>query len=68
MSRSFNDLRRNSDAFAETRRALADRKAAREDRRREFAEMGFEAEADALAALPIFGEVRREAARRALRG
>jgi len=63
MSRSFNDLRRNSDAFAETRRALADRAATREARAAELAGMGF-ADSDAFADLPIFSARAREAARK----
>lgn len=62
MSRSF----RTADAFEDKRERFAQRKAAREDRRRQFESLGFD-DPDAVAALPIHGERRREQARRALR-
>lgn len=62
MSRSF----RQSDQFADKREAFAERKAARDARVAEFRALGYE-DAEAFADLPIFGEVRRERARRAWR-
>lgn len=62
MSRSF----RTSDQFADKRETFADRKAARDARRREFDALGFD-EPESIAALPIYSPRQRDAARRAFR-
>lgn len=60
MSNTF----RRSDPFADKRAAFAQRRASRQARTAEFADLGYD-EPEAFADLPMHGTRRREAARRA---